>query len=120
MQTKIFINMISAICLVLTMYNCSQTKKTVDETFEKYIILCKDGYVPKVEDFAPFYTLKDAVKVNKTLNEWMITIQGGEKPLTEAMEYIKSLRFVVKVKNSSTTSNSSSNSQKKSNINITN
>jgi hypothetical protein len=120
MQTKIFIYMISAFCLVFTMYNCSQTKKTMDETVEKYIVLCKDAYIPKKEDFAPFYTLKDVVKVNKTLNEWMITIQSGEKPIDQAMEYIKSLRFVVKVKKSSTTSNSSSNSQKKSNININN
>jgi hypothetical protein len=111
--------LVSPLWVVFTIYSCSQAKKTVDITVKKYIILCKEGYVPKDEDFAPYYILKDAVKVNKSKNEWMITLQSGEKSLNEAIEYLKNHRYIVKV-SSSDTSKSSSNSQKKSNINISN
>ena len=119
MRSKTFIFLVSVLWIVLTIYSCSQAKKTADITVEKYIILCKEGYVPKNEDFAPYYILKDAVKVNKTKNEWMITLQSGEKKLNEATEFLKNHRFIVKV-STSDTSKSSSTSQKKSNINITN
>ncbi|HMR87188.1 MAG TPA: hypothetical protein PKD51_03495 [Saprospiraceae bacterium] len=119
MRSKAFIYLASAIWIVLTIYSCSQTKKTVDITVEKYTILCKEDFIPKDEDFAPYYILKDAVKVNKTKNEWLITLQNGEKPISEAIEFLKKHRFIVKV-SAPDTSKSSSNSQKKSNINITN
>ena len=116
---KSFLFMSLAFCIITTISSCSQSKKTTDIEVKKYIVLYKDGYSPKDEDFAPSYILKDAIRVNKTKNEWMITLQKGEKSLTEATDYIKNLTYVVKVSTRGTPK-SATTSQKKSKTNINN
>lgn len=83
----------------------------------KYTITFQKGHVPKVADFAPSYLLKDAKKVNKTINEWLITLQNGEKSLEVAHEFLSDLDFVVKISAKSEPKTSTT-SSKKSKTNI--
>jgi hypothetical protein len=103
--------------LSISFINCKSQKTESTQEFVKYVILCKKNYEPKQEDFLPHFFLKDAKKVNKTKNEWLITVTKGDKNLTEIEDFLKNFPFVISF-SSSTLSKTNSVNTKKSKTSI--
>ena len=82
------------------------------QELRKYVILCKTNYEPKKEDFLPYFILKDAKKVNKTKNEWLISLTKGEKNLSEVENFLKNNPFIISFTPSVLTQTNSVNSKK--------
>jgi hypothetical protein len=105
------------IFISLSFLNCTSQKTENNQEFVKYVILCKKNYEPKQEDFLPHFLLTNAKKVNKTKNEWIITVKKSDKNLTEIEDFLKNLPFVISF-SSSTSSKSNSVNSKKSKTSI--
>lgn len=98
--------------LSIFLFNCKSQKSETTQEFVKYVILCKKNYEPKQEDFLPHFSLTDAKKVNKTKNEWLITVKKSDKNLTEIEDFLKNFPFIISFASSTPSKSNSVNSKK--------
>lgn len=105
----------SCFCLIaiyISFFSCTSQKTENIQELHKYVILCKNNYVPKQEDFLPYFILKDAKRVNKTKNEWLITLTKGEKNLSEVEDFLKNSPYLISFTSSGLSQTNSVNSKK--------
>ena len=105
----------SCLCIIflsVSFVNCKSQKTENTQEFVKYVILCKKNYEPKQEDFLPHFLLTNAKKVNKTKNEWLITVKNGDKNLTEIEDFLKNFPYIISFSSSTSSKTNSVNSKK--------
>jgi hypothetical protein len=79
-----------------TVLSCRSGQKAAPPTApQTFRILFKPGIVPVAELFAPSFKMKQAQPVNRSQNEWLITLHPGTQPLQEVPSFLRQMPSVI-------------------------
>lgn len=89
-------------------WSCHPAKVITTPDAQTFRVLFKTGVTPAADLFAPAYKMQQAQPVNRSQNEWLISLHPGTKLLQEAPSFLRQLPSVVSVLETKSTGNSQS------------